>query len=257
MEALNARARIYAVRNMLLEELNIGAVHLNAAIFADKGEHSVIEISDDVRRLLLAAFLSCSNIAVESAAGFDQLSVIGSVAACAPRFSKIAIVCKEIGRRDGGAFIRRCMKSKHDIAFVPESGAKEYGADLLVCPSPNANYRRIMNFCRTRSSYITALDRRLDHLLVRGRIEGINSIDLLLTPVGSGFVMHELRWLSRNETENGREIHGEDLLEIKRIGTNRTIECSPEETKYVRRYAKIIGEGADSAWGMIPKGEVL
>ena len=251
MEALNTIAMIDKVRNNLLEELNIGAVRLNAAIFADKGEHSVIEISDEVRRLLMAAFLSCSNIAVESAAGFDQLSIVGSVAACAPRFSKIAIVCKEIGRRDGGAFIRRCMKSKHDVAFVAESSAEEYGADLLVCASPNANYRRIMNFCRTRSSYITVLDRKLDRILMIGRIEGINSIDLLLTPVDSGFVMHELRWLSRNETENGREIHGEDMLEIKRIGTNRTLECSPGETKYVHRYAKIIGEGADSAWSMI------
>jgi hypothetical protein len=253
MEALNMIAGTYAVRDRLLESLNVGRVRLRSAFPDDRTEHSVIEISENVGKLLLMAFLSGSNIAVESVASFDQFSVIGSVASCAPRFSKIAVVCKKIERINGDNFIRRCMKSKHDVAFVAQDIAKSYGADLLVCPFPDINYRRIMNFCRTRSSYITALDRKLDQLLVRKSIEGINSIDMLLTPSGSGFVMHELRWLSRNETEHGIDINGEDLLEMDRIGTNNGLECIPEDTKYARRYSKSIGERPDTAWNMVLK----
>lgn len=255
MKALNSVTRIKALQHGLLERLDMRAVRLNAYPFVDRREHSAIEIADEVGKLLLMAFLSSSNVAVESVVGFDQLSVIGSVAGCAPRFSKIAIVCKEIGRCDGRAFIRKCMGGKHDIAFITEGVVKEYGADLLLCPFPNVNYRRIMNLCRTRSSYITALDIRLDWLLRRGSIEGINSIDLLLTPISSGFIMHELRWLSRNETEQGTDIHGEDLLEMRRIGTNKGLECRPEDTKYAYRYSKSIGEGTDTAWSMVLQSE--
>ncbi len=255
MEALKRIMRMEAVRSGLLERLDIGMVRLDAALFADRRVHSAMEITDEVGKLLLMAFLSGSNIAVESVAGFDQLAIIGSVAGCAPRFSKIAIVCKGTGRRDRSMFIRRCVEGKHDVAFVDEGIAKAYGADILVCPRPDVNYRRIMNFCRNRSSYIAALDMGLDRLLRRGSVEGINSIDLLLTPIGSGFVMQELRWLSRNETEQGKEIHGEDLLGKKRIGTNSGLECRPEDTKYAYRYSKIIGEGTDTAWSMVLQSE--
>lgn len=266
MEALNriigAKALRYgrlrhALQHALRERIDTRAIRLNAGLFAGKGEHKAIEIADEVGKLLSMAFLSGSNIAVERVAGVEQLPVIWGVAEYAPRFSKIAIVCKEIGRHDVDLFIRKRMKVKHDIAIVAESIAKEYEADLLVCPFPNVNYRRIMNFCRTRSNYLTALDRRFDRLIGRGSIEGINSIDLLLTPTGSGFIMHELRWLSRNETEHGTDIHGEDLLEMNRIGTNGGLERRPEDTKYAYRYSKSVGERIDTAWRMVIQSKVL
>lgn len=256
MDALSGVGRIKAIWDALLETLERGAALLNLAYAANGRGYLRVDIDQEVRKLLLMAFLSGSNIAVEGMDCCGQLSVIGSVAGCAPRFSKIAVVSKDVDKRhDTEAFIGSCLEGKHDVAFVAEGIANEYRADLLVCPSTRVNSRRIMNFCRTRSSYIIALDRRLDSLLRRGGIEGINSIDLLLTPASSGFVMHELRWLSRAETWHGADMHGEDLLEMKRIGTSKALECKAEDTKVADRYSKSVGEGRDTAWSMLLKSD--
>lgn len=211
-------------------------------------ERSEIEIDVEVRKLIAMALLAGMNVAIEKVEeSIEAESVAGRIAGIAPQFQKIGVVSRRLGIMES-AFAIKYLKGKHDFACVSENVALEYGADTLVCPFSGIDVRRIMNFCRTRTNYIVVLNKKLDSLLRSKSIEGINSIDMLIVPNGDGFVMHELKWLSRAETEQGRDIHGEDVLEMRRIGTNRNVECDPEKTKFVHKYSRIRGESVHTVW---------
>ena len=213
-------------------------------------DYSAIDMADEVSRLAGIAFLCGANIAVSM--GAERLaaaSLAGSISSMAPEFSKIALLSKNPCRdRRSDAFAKRFLGKKNDVALITDQLAVGYGADLFICPYGQRYPLRIMDLCRKSSSYIMVLEGGFDQLLKRGKIEGLNSIDMLLIPQGKGFIINELMWLSRAEIESGMDLHGEDMLQIRRIGTDRGLECAPEDTKILRMYADMRGESPTALW---------
>ena len=214
-----------------------------------------VEITHDVGLLLRIAMLAGTNIAVEkghegTSAGMD---IISSISAFAPEFSRIGVVQGRGGAWDRMRIriLKEVLDSKSDVAYIKPESAKEYGAELLICPSHGRYTREVMDLSRGGRHYICMLKGGIAEALAGkgGRdIEGLNSVDMVLTPSGNGFDIHELRWLSRAETEDGAELYGMDIVKSSLIGSSKGLSCNPIDTKCVRRYSEILGISPERLW---------
>ncbi len=226
------------------------------AVVEGNGKMHNIEICTETAKLLRIAMLAGTNILIEKSMESDSgIWALERILTYLPEFSKIAVV-QAWNPESRNAFhegiIRERLSRNRDVAYIRPEMAHAYGADITICPFYCSSLHGIMNFSRSGRHYI-AVCNGMNELLGRfgKRLEGLNSVDMIITPFESGFEIKEVRWLSRAETESGKVLHGSDMIDVRKVGDNLALRCNPSSAKCVRRYAEIRGEGAESLWNSL------